>query len=180
MKWAGNVRTWVRYAVILTLLLGSSLPAWSHNDPDAIVPPTDASSHGGQAFQPQLPVAQSSSPWIPEATPIILLFALIAMAITRSLERWRRLTAFGLVLTLSAFTFGTAVHAVHHLGDPGKAAECLVFSASQHVSGTLDEPCHLYALVVAVKTTSRTNHDGPVCILRCGTDLPRAPPASFS
>jgi hypothetical protein len=180
MKWAGNFRTWVRHAVILTLLLGSSLPAWSHNEPAVTPPPVEASPHVGQALQPWFPGAQSPPSSMPNAPLSIVLFALMAIVAARGLRRWRRAAALGLVLALSTFTFGTAVHAVHHLSDPAKAAECLVFSASQQVSGTLDEPCDICALGVAVRTTSPANPDVPMCILRCGADLPRAPPAPLS
>ena len=65
MNWAGNFRTWVRYAVILTLLLGSSLPAWSHNEPAVTPLPLEASPHEGQALQPW--VSSSSIPVIIDA-----------------------------------------------------------------------------------------------------------------
>ena len=180
MKWAGNLRIWVGYAIVLAIMLGSSLPAWSHNEPTVILPPMEASPHECQALQPWFPVAQSTSPAMPEAPLTIVLFALMAIAAAHGLRRWRRTTALGLVLALSTFTFGTAVHAVHHLSDPGKAAECLVFSASQHASGTLDEPCDIRAPGVAVTTAFPANPEVPTFILRCGADLPRAPPSLLS
>ena len=66
-----------------------------------------------------------------------MLFVLMAVAMTQGVWRWRRTTALGLALVLGIFTLGIAVHSVHHLLEPEKAAECLVFSASQHLSGTL-------------------------------------------
>ena len=70
---------------------------------------------------------------MPGAPLTVILFVLMAVALAHGLWRWRRTTAFGLVLVLGTFTFGIAVHAVHHLSEPGKAAECLVFSASQQL-----------------------------------------------
>jgi hypothetical protein len=90
------------------------------------------------------------------------------------------MTALGLVLVLGTFTFGIAVHAVHHLSEPEKAAECLVFSVSQHVSGTLDEPCDVHAPGLAVTIASPDNLDVPTFILHYRFDLPRAPPSFLS
>ena len=120
MKWAGNLRIWVRYAVVLAIMLGSSLSAWSHNEPMVTLPPMEASAHECQALQPWFPVAQSTSPSMPEAPLTIVLFVLMVIAAAHGLRSWHRTTALGLVLALSSFTFGTAVHAVHHLQIPGK------------------------------------------------------------
>jgi hypothetical protein len=106
-----------------------------------------------------------------------ILYMLMAVATAHGVWRWRRMTALGLVLVMGTFTFGIAVHAVHHLSEPEKAAECLVFSLSQHVSGTLDEPCDVHAPGLAVTTASPDNPDVPTFILRRGSDLPRAPPS---
>jgi hypothetical protein len=77
---------------------------------------------------------------MPGAPLTIILFVIMAVAMAQGVWRRRRTTALGLVLVLGTFTFGIAVHSVHHLSEPEKATECLVFSASQHVSGTLTAP----------------------------------------
>jgi hypothetical protein len=180
MKWAGHLRIWVRYTVALAIVLGSSLPAWSHNEPAVIFSSVDASSPACQTHQLCFPRTQSTSPSMPEAPLATVFFTLMAIAAAYGLRHRRRMAVLGLVLVISTFTFGTAVHAVHHLSDPGKAAECLVFSASQHVSGTFDAPCDLCAPAAAVKTALPTNPEVPTLIRRCGADLPRAPPSFLS
>ena len=180
MRWAGHLRTSVRYALVLTIMLGSSLPSWSHNAPTVSFPPMETAPSECQALQPWFPEAQCTSAWMPEAPLTIVLFALLVIAVAHGLRRWRRTAALSLVLAVSTFTFGTAVHAVHHLSAPGKAAECLVFSASQHVSGTLDEPCDIRAPGVSVTSAFLANPEVPTYILRCGADLPRAPPSLLS
>jgi hypothetical protein len=84
------------------------------------------------------------------------------------------------VLVLGTVTLGIAVHSVHHLLEPEKSAECVVFSASQHVSGTLAEPCDVHVPGPAVTTASPDNPDVPAFILDCRSDLPRAPPSFLS
>jgi hypothetical protein len=96
------------------------------------------------------------------------------------MRRWHRITAIGLVLVLGVFTFGIAVHSVHHLLEPGKAAECLVFSASQHASGTLCDLCDVFVPGPTVTAVSLDHPDVPAFILRCRCDLPRAPPSFLS
>ena len=45
-----------------------------------------------------------------------------------------RVIALGLALALGVFTLESAVHSVHHLGDPETAANCPVLAGSQHLS----------------------------------------------
>jgi hypothetical protein len=180
MKWAGNLRSWGSYALLLAIILGSSLPVWAHDEPTAALPTTEASAHACSAPQPWLPASQPTSRSTAEEPLAILLVVLMVAAAAHGLGSRRRTVVLGLVLILSTFTFGTAVHAVHHLSDPGKAAECLVFSASKHVSGALDEPSDLRATGVAVTTVFPASPDGPTFTLRCGADLPRAPPSRLS
>jgi len=109
-----------------------------------------------------------------------MFFALIIIAMVQGVWRWRRTTALGLMLALGTFTFGLAVHSVHHLSEPEKAAECLVCAASQHASGTLAEPCNVHVSLLVVTTVSLDNPDVPTAILRFRADLPRGPPAPFA
>jgi hypothetical protein len=111
-----------------------------------------------------------------EAPLAFVLFAVVAVSMAHGLRRWRRATAFGLVLVLSIFILGMAVHSVHHLADPAKAAECLVFLASQHVSGTLAEPSDVFAPVLAISTAASGPSDAPTLALSFRPALPRAPP----
>jgi hypothetical protein len=177
---AAHLRMWGILAVVLAILLGTSLQTWAHNDLSSTLPPMVASRHECQAPQPWLPAVPPTSPTALGAPLTVILFVLTAVAMAHGMWRWRRATALGLVLALGTFTFGTAVHAVHHLSEPGKAAECLVFSASQQVSGTLDEPCDIRASGLAISTACPDNPDVPTFIIDCSSDLPRAPPSLLS
>jgi hypothetical protein len=179
-EWAGHLRIWGTLAVVLAVILGSSLQTLAHSDLSSILPPLVASGHECQAPQPELPAVPPMSPAVPGAPLTVILYVLTAVAMAHGVWRWRRMTALGLVLVLGTFTFGIAVHAVHHLSEPEKAGECLVFSASQHVSGTLDEPCDVHAPGLAVTTASPDNPDVPTFVLHYRFDLPRAPPSFLS
>jgi hypothetical protein len=176
-EWAGYLRIWGTLVVVLAVILGSPLQTWAHSDPASTLLSADASQQECQAPQPRLPAAHPTSSAMRGAPLTVILFVFTAVAMTQGVWRWRRLTTLGLMLVLATFTFGSAVHAVHHLSEPEKAAECLVFSVSQHVSGTLDEPCDVHAPGLAVTTASPDNPDVPTLIPRCGSDLPRAPPS---
>ena len=180
MRRTGRLRAWVPLAVVLAVLLGSSLRTWAHGDVPSTLPVDQPSGHIGQALQPRFPVAQPTLPAMPGGPLTFMLFVLMAVAMAQGVWRWRRTTALGLALVLGIFTLGIAVHSVHHLLEPEKAAECLVFSASQHMSGTLAALCGIQAPVLAVTTASPDNPDVPTFILRCGSDLPRAPPSLLS
>lgn len=171
---------WVTLAVGLAVILGSPLQTWAHSDPAATLLSADASQQECQAPQPRLPAVHPTSPAMRGAPLTVILFVFTAVAMAQGVWRWRRMTALGLVLVLGTFTFGIAVHAVHHLSEPEKAAECLVFSVSQHVSGTLDEPCDVYAPGLAVTIASPDNPDVPTFVLHYRFDLPRAPPSFLS
>jgi hypothetical protein len=176
-EWAGHLRIWGTLALVLAVILGSSLQTLAHSDLSSTLPPVVASGHECQAPQPGPPAALPMALAVPGVPLTGILYMLMAVATAHGVWRWRRMTALGLVLVLGTFTFGIAVHAVHHLSEPEKAAECLVFSLSQHVSGTLDEPCDVHAPGLAVTTASPDNPDVPTFILRRGSDLPRAPPS---
>jgi hypothetical protein len=178
--WAMHLCVWATIVVGLAVILGSPLQSLAHSDLSSTLLSADASQQECQAPQPRLPAAHPTSSAMRGAPLTVILFVFTAVAMAHGVWRWRRMTALGLVLVLGTFTFGIAVHAVHHLSEPEKAAECLVFSVSQHVSGTLDEPCDVHAPGLAVTTASPDNPDVPTFILRCGSDLPRAPPSFLS
>jgi hypothetical protein len=178
--WAEYLRLWVPRAVVLAVLLGCLLQTWAHSDLAPTLSSADASQHACQVPHPRLPATQHSSPAPPGVPLTVILFLLTVIAMAQGAWRWRRTTALGLVLVLGIFTFGIAVHSVHHLLEPGKSAECLVFSASQHVSGTLAEPCDVHAPGLAVPTATHEDPDVPASILRNRSDLPRAPPPLLS
>jgi hypothetical protein len=178
--WAMHLCVWVTLAVGFAVILGSPLQTWGHSDPALTLPSADASQQECQAPQPGLPAAHPTSSAMRGALLTVILFIFTAVAMAQGVWRWRRTTALGLVLALGTFTFGIAVHSVHHLSEPEKAADCLVFSASQQVSGTLAEPCDVHVPGLAVTTASPDSPDVPAFILRCQSDLPRAPPSFLS
>jgi hypothetical protein len=186
--WAGarkrrhtsRLREWTPLVVALALLLGSPLLTWAHSDRPSSLSFDQPLHHECQKPHPWFSVAQPTSPAIPGVPLPFMLFVLMAVAMAQDVWRWRRTIALSLVLVLSTFTLGVAVHSVHHLSEPEKAAECLVFSASQHVSGTLADSCDIYAPLLAVTTASPGNSDVPTFIRRFRSDLPRAPPLFLS
>jgi hypothetical protein len=178
--WAARLCAWSTLVLGLAAILSSPLPTWAHNDLLSTPLSADAAQHIDQTPQPSLPAEQPTSPALPWVSLIAVLFMLTMVVRAQSVWRWRRTTALGLVLILGFFTFGIAVHSVHHLLEPEKAAECLVFSASQHVSGTLDDPCHVWVPGLAVTAASLKHPNEPSMTFRCRTDLPRAPPPVHS
>jgi hypothetical protein len=178
--WAVRLWIWVTLAVGLAVILGSPFQTWGHSDPALTLPSADASQQECQAPQPKLPAAHPTSSAMRGAPLTVILFIFMTVAMAQGVWRWRRTTAMGLVLALATLTFGIAVHSVHHLSEPEKAPDCLVFSASQHVSGTLAEPCDVHVSKLAVTPASPDNPDVPAFILGCRSDLPRAPPSFLS
>jgi hypothetical protein len=181
---AVQLRLWVTLVVGLAVILGSVLQAWAHSDPSATLLSGDISQRESQASEPLLPAAYPTSSAMHGASLSVILllitFTFTAVSMAQGIWRWRRTIALGLVLVLGTFTFGIAVHSVHHLSEPEKAAECLVFSASQHASGTLSDLCDVHVPGSAVTRACPDNPHVPDFILRCRSDLPRAPPSFLS
>jgi hypothetical protein len=124
----------------------------------------------------QFPTDSSAMPAVPWFPLICMAFVLMAVVMSRDMWPWRRVTAFGLVVMLGAFTFGTAIHSVHHLSEPQKAVECPVFSASQHVTGALAEQCDLYVPIHAIRGAPHGIDDAPPFTPYFQPARPRAPP----
>jgi hypothetical protein len=76
----------------------------------------------------------SPAPGRPDWPDLLLLVpaGLALAAITRPSIRTIRLT---LAFIVGAFAFETAVHSVHHLGDPDGAEACTAYASSQRVTG---------------------------------------------
>jgi hypothetical protein len=168
---------WVPLAIVLAWLFGSPLPIWAHSDLPSTLLSDQPLHHACQAPHPWLSTVQPTSPTMASTPLTFVLFMLMAVAMTQRLWQWRKTTALGLVLVLGTFTFGIAIHSVHHLLEPESAAHCLIFSTSQHVSGSLAEPCDTHAPVLAVTTPSPGTRDGATFSPGCRADLPRAPPS---
>jgi hypothetical protein len=174
----GCLHTWVSLLVVLACLLGSPLRSGAHIDPPAPLSVDQPSPYEDGVLHPWLPSAQPVSPATPGPPLIIMVFALMAIAITRGLRKRPRAAAVVLVLALCTFTFGVAVHSVHHLSEPGKAAECPVLSAAQHVPGALTDPSDIYAPVLAVTGDLLGNGAAPISVPSLRPNQQRAPPSS--
>ena len=163
--------------VVVGILLGNPLFAWAHSNPLSPAPIDQLSQHASQSPPLQLPAdvpAMPAAPWFPL---ICIAFVLIAVVISQGMRQWRRVAMFGLVIVLGTFTFGTAIHSVHHLSEPQKAVECQVFLASQHVTGTLAEQCELYVPILAITGAPRDMDDAPSFTPYFQPARPRAPPS---
>jgi hypothetical protein len=99
----------------------------------------------------------------------------VPTALAQGMWRWRRTAALALVLILDVFTFGLAVHSVHHLSDPAKAAACPVFFAAQYVTGALADTCDVNTLVLALTGPLISNLDVLALTPALRPDQPRAP-----
>jgi hypothetical protein len=180
MSWTRRFKELAPSIIVFILLLGSPLLAWAHSDPLGPVSIDQSSQHLCQAPSSQLLTVQfivDAVPWVPLA---LLLSMLITMAMARGMRQWRRMAIFGLVLVLGTFAFGTAVHSVHHLSEPQRAAECPVFSASQHLTGTLVEPGDLYVPVLASAAAFSAACEAPTFTPCFQPAQPRAPPSSLT
>jgi hypothetical protein len=180
MSWVERPVVWALPIVALILLLGSPLLAGAHSESLAPTSIDQSLQHSCQGPVPQLPTAQSVAGAIPWAPAAFMLAMLVAGAVAHGLRQWRRVVIAGLVLILGTFAFGTAVHAVHHLSEPQKAAECPVFFASQHVTGTLAEPSALHVLMDASGGTSSGACEAPTLTPCFQPAQPRAPPSSLA
>jgi len=174
---AGCVHVWLPLFVALVFLLGNPLLSGAHLDSPAPYSVAQPSLCESDASHPRLPSAQPLSPAAPGPPLIIMVFVLMAFVVARGLRKWPRTAAIGLVLAMGTFAFGTAVHSVHHLSEPGRAAECPVLSAAQHVPGALAAPCDICALLPAATESFGGNGAAPLSVPSLRPNQPRAPPS---
>jgi hypothetical protein len=166
-----------RWVAVLAAVLGillATATADAHPRLRAVEPLTAAPDPS--SFESVEPVARADEPgwpaiespdvgsdpgsWMagsPPPSPIpILLVALLAAVSTAASHRHPRAVAVALSLGLSAFAIQSAVHSVHHLGQPLEAEKCPVFAASQHAPGDLpsvpsvDRPTEVATALVSV------------------------------
>jgi hypothetical protein len=176
MRQAGCPYIWVIILVVAGILLGNPLFAWAHSNPSAPASIDQPSQHVRQPPPLELPADVPATPAVPWFPLICIAFVLIAVVRSQGMRQWRRVAIFGLVLVLGTFTFGTAIHSVHHLSEPQKAVECPVFSASQHVSGILAEQCEFSVLMLAITGAPHGIDDAPSFTPYFQPARPRAPP----
>jgi hypothetical protein len=172
-----NTRIATTLLIIAAFWLGSPLLTWAHLDQPSPYSWDQPWQQMWQVMEPSRPPALAASLAMIEAPLAFVIFAVVAVGMAHGLWRWRRATALGLVLVLGTFILGMAVHSVHHLSDPAKAAECLVFLASQHASGTLAEPSDVFAPMLTISTAASGPSDAPPLALSFRPALPRAPPS---
>jgi hypothetical protein len=180
MSRTGQLHRWAALAILLTIILGSPLLSWAHTHPRLPVTFAQPPQHGGNTSPLWAPAAPFVSSAIPGVLLTLAIVVLIAMALARRRWPWRIITAVSLMLCLGVFTYGTAVHSVHHLTEPEKAAQCSVSLASQHISGTLTYTCYASAPVLTATVVPLSHCDEPTSSLRVPSDRPRAPPAILS
>jgi hypothetical protein len=176
MSRTGRLGVWLTLGAVCALLLGSPSLSWAHVDPPATLALDQIPSDESQASDSQLPSTHPISPAIAGTPPSFMLFALLAVTMAQVMWRWRRAAALALILALGVFTLGTAIHSVHHLSEPAKAAECPVFAAAQHVPGSLAEPGDLYAPGLGHTETSCNDSEVPTFTPYYRPAQPRAPP----
>jgi hypothetical protein len=119
---------------VLTLLVVATLEAHPRkpqvSDPPVAVAPVVPSEpiREPQAPPPSLVAAPGGPlPWW--LVPAVVLAVGGAMTL-----RSRRATAAVVLALLAVFAAESALHSVHHIGDPRGAEQCLVLSFSQHLS----------------------------------------------
>jgi hypothetical protein len=172
-----SLGVWTPLLVACVLLLSGPVLSWAHVDPPTTLPVGAQAHHDMPASSARLPSSQPVPSALSGAPVTCMLLVLIAIALAWSLPRWRRVTALSLTLVLGVFTFGIAIHAVHHLSEPAQAAECPVFFASQHVTGASADTCELYLPILVVAGLSIVRFDAPVLAPAFHPAQPRAPPA---
>lgn len=170
----GHLLRWLVLTIALALIGGPGVSS-AHDDPPTapVLSPSSLELPYGNLWLPSsdaLPLALPEAPWL------FMLGGLMAMSLTQRRQPWRRATALVLTLSLGGFTFGVAVHAVHHLDDPRQGAECLVFSVSQHTTGTLAEAPELGVFSPGPEALPSAVGDASLPSLFRRTDQPRAPP----
>src|SRR4029077_7261625 len=106
----------------------------------------------------------------------------LALMVTRFLGAHRRRDVARLLLAglLSVSAVETAVHSVHHLGDPLAVETCAVFASSGHVDGTCDSAPSIAGPTWAPYTSSVLDGNGLARFLCSRPDEGRAPPAALS
>jgi hypothetical protein len=180
MSRTGHLHRWAALAILVTLILGSPLLSWAHTPPRLPLAFTQPLHHGSDTSLLWAPAALWGSPTTLGALLTLAVMVLMAVTLARRRCPWRRTTAWVLLLCLGVFTYGMAIHSVHHLAEPEKAAQCSVAFASQHLSGTLTPTHDVSAPVLTATVALLSDRDTPTSSPRVLSDRPRAPPGLLS
>src|SRR5919197_1326384 len=150
---AASVAVWLSLAF---LIMSPSL-AWGHTDPPPLPPLLQDSTTQLSTFVD----VPSPEPFpYHSGRPGLLLAALLFLAsvgFSGIMCRPRRAAALCFVLVLSLHALSIAIHSVHHLVDAEQAAKCLMFSLSQHVTGTSTANWELRAPNLVVEEPALVN-----------------------
>ena len=164
----------ILWSVVAYILIIPSL-SWGHADGLSVAPSTRDSPPALVAENPfparSYPVSSVESVWV-----VLLTLGLSVVLACGFARRRRHTIVLGLALLISLFVFDTALHSVHHLFEPAKASQCLGFSTSQHLSGTLTAWA-LQTPGVALELPPPVNLALPLLTPRCRPDQSRAPPS---
>ena len=171
---------WVSLLIVLILLVACPGRSWGHSGA--------ASGHGvSQDSTPgtQVPAHAVPQPQPPplSAQPLLLLVPLLfltAFGLWKIGWRWREAAALSLTLLLGLFAFQTGFHAVHHLSNPQTAAQCPVFSASQHITGVPAGTSNLFVPTLAPDPTPTVSTRSTIPARFFRPDQGRAPPSPLT
>jgi len=166
----------VALAFILAFLLGGPVLSWAHVEAPSTFSLNPSSHHDVPLVDPWGLPTEALPSTLLETSLLLMLCGLLALALAWRRRRWRRATALALALGLGVFTFGVAVHAVHHLAEPEKAAECPVYFASQHIPCAPVDTCDGCVPGVVVAGPVESCIVGPVLPSYLHLAQPRAPP----
>ncbi len=120
------------------------------------------------------PATSAPVPW----HPLLLLLGLGALALAWTLRRGRRVGPVVLALVLGLMGAEAAYHGVHHLGDRDAAEKCVVFAASAHVDGLVDDRPASPAPADALEAVPPGRAASEPTLSLTGLHEGRAPPAS--
>lgn len=163
-------RTRVAVFVALATVLAAPALSWGHPGP-APASLGEVAAPGNLLFSP--PVAVGF--WLLSLTAALVLAS--TLGLTWFIWPRRKVTILALTILLSVSAFETAVHSVHHLLDWEKAAKCVIFGASQHLSGTPTDSANIETPVLTVVGSSSTHTDPGLPSRSLRPDQGRGPPS---
>jgi hypothetical protein len=123
-------------------------------------------------------VDDSHTHWT-SAGPVLLVTLIVGLGLVAAAITRRRQLALVLALVplLTLLTVETALHSVHHLGDPQAEASCVVAGASTHLGGVTIAPVDLGQPVASPERHSDRGPAWPVPFQPVRPREGRAPPA---
>jgi hypothetical protein len=149
----------------LTLLFAVTATAsWAHDGPH---PPVLVTGSGAD------PISE------PGGAPVLPLLVALAAATALGASRRRRL-ALSVVVLLLVLEFETGLHAVHHLGEPARAAECATAVATAQLSGSLVDGVTAEPVDIQALHPVRLDFPTPVAQRPPAPYVGRAPPTSIA